>query len=229
MGKCQANEQVSGNNENNIATNYIRIVKELRRMRIVFIIAVILVIILAMISTFSYDLSTKCQNENTAKGNASGRGNLKLTLLLFQSRINDSDENNSLTFFLKLQNIGDTDIRVIPPMLIYTYRVSIKDSQGKGVFYNWGDALWSDLEDRDTIVLDSPQGQVTYINASETESHFTIYLTLSGIYRHPGNYAFAAAYSTYDFDKGTTKDLNKITLDYWHGNLTSNSVTLQAY
>jgi hypothetical protein len=202
---------------------------EIKRMRNIFSSVIILILILsAMISTSIYFSYTKCLNEKITPDVASGKGNLKFSLSLYPERINAYDQNTSLVFVFRLENIGDNNVRVLPPKSHYTISITVENSLGISVSIGSGDHLMTNIANNDTIIL--TRYASLFRNASIIESYKPWSLTGTGILHNPDNYTIYATYTTYFFDEDNYgKQFNKVTLDYWHGNLTSNSVVLQAY
>jgi hypothetical protein len=169
----------------------------------------------------------RCPNGDTNQNNVSGKGSLKFTIALYPERIDANDSKTILVFIFRLENVGDNNVRVLPPKHPHTIFITLKNSRGDVVPYEGGDYLLINITDNDTIALIS-HGRSLLRDASVTESSNPWSLFLTRILNKPDNYTFTATYTTYEFDN-KLKNFNKITLDYWHGNLTSNSVALQAY
>lgn len=201
---------------------------KIKKLKTTFLIVIIITLLIsaAVIFSISYPMN-ECSKDSHE--HITGNGKLDFSFRVEPEVINASDKSTVLVFLFTLKNIGNTSIRVIAPIMQFTIQVLIIDSHGKPVTSNFGDPVFGDVYDEDTIILTSPKLDY-YINTSIAE-HWHIYSTVLGyIYNHPDNYTIKAIYTTHFFDDDVNgKKLNKISLEYWHGSVESNSAVLQAY
>lgn len=202
--------------------------KKVRRIKTISVIMVIIITLVfsAIIISIYYSMN-QCLNNGSE--NIMGTGELKFSLLINPIKITASDRNTSLVLIFTLKNVGNNNVRIIPPMMHFTIIVNITNSKGNRITANFGDPIYGNIYNKDTIILYSPKW-CNYLNTSIAEDWY-IYMPLQGeIYNNPDNYTFKAMYTTHFFDNDSNgKKLNKITLEYWHGSVESNSVVVTAY